>query len=75
MSDELTVSFECSNCGPTAINHDDKLGDAAPVTCAACGADFAMTWGELQERAAQEAADSIFNPLVKRLKKSGWQVS
>ena len=65
---EVPVKFECSNCGPTTLNIEDELGDASPVHCATCGADFQTTWGEVQKSAVDKLAGDIF-------KGPGWKIT
>jgi ribosomal protein S27E len=44
------IDFECHACGNPAVAFPKSLDDAAPVTCAACGA-FLATYAEFKARA------------------------
>jgi DNA-directed RNA polymerase subunit RPC12/RpoP len=62
MTDTVSVSFRCTNCGTKAEWPDDAV-DSTKITCKNCGADHG-TYGDLRHKAI-EATKAHVAGLVK----------
>lgn len=74
MTDQIIAKFECSTCGPSSIKYDEQLGDAAPVFCASCGADFQTTYGEVIRTFKTSGKKVADNALKNIFKGTGWKI-
>jgi predicted nucleic acid-binding Zn ribbon protein len=75
MTDQIVAKFECSSCGPTEIEYDEKLGDSAPVFCAKCGADFQTTYGAIKSDVMARGEKVVGDMIKDTFKGTGWKVS
>ncbi|WP_417495375.1 ECs_2282 family putative zinc-binding protein [Maricaulis sp.] len=56
--DQLTVTFECKECGGTILTTDDDATDESIVKCKSCGFEF-CTYGELKAKSVELAKAEI----------------
>lgn len=73
MTDKIVAKFDCSNCGPTEIKFDEKLGDSAPVYCAKCGADFQTTYGAIKKDFIARSKKAVHDAIGDTFKGTGWK--
>ena len=76
MSDQLTVTFECKNCGanPATLELPDNHTDNDIAKCKGCGFEFG-TYGDIKAKAMDAAKAEVTGMLKDVFKgKKGWNV-
>jgi len=74
MADEISISFHCKECGGTILELPDDYTDDSIAKCKACGQEFG-TWGEVQAKAMEAAADEMRRKLASSFKGlKGWKI-
>lgn len=72
-TDQMTVTFTCSKCGPTVLELPDDHTDDSIERCKSCKAEVGR-YGDIKAKARQAGTDKLKGVVRDAFKGTGWKL-